>query len=248
MTTPVKASVSARGRTADLGTPEAEGVIEDVARGVAGGAVGGGLWGQVVTGPVEPLAFQTTRKGLLAALARTQHAMASDEDRPILQSWWLTVDGHELTIHASDNYRLARATIDVESQGSGWLGIHRGEGKALLAFLASGPDDLAFDAGDGVWSVHHGQGQLKGLLSPGEPPDWSAITGHEPGRVVRYALNGRFASDAAKAGVGASGIVFVDYESMGRPTVWHSDGYSEWVMPVRVGVGDDPDDSGDDEP
>ena len=40
----------------------------------------------------------------------------------------------------------------------------------------------------------------------------------------------------------------VDYESMGRPTVWHSDGYSEWVMPVRVGVGDDSDDSGDGEP
>lgn len=240
MTTPVKASVSARGRTAEMGTPEAEDIVREVVREAVG------FWGEIATGPLSRVTFQTSRKGLLGALTRTQHAQASEEDRPVLQSWWLTVEGKRLTVHASDNYRLARATVDIESQGDGWFGIHRSEAKALLAFLASGPDDVAFEAGDGAWSVHHETGQLTGLLSPGEPPDWSAITSREPANPVRYALNGKYASDAAKAAIGASGIVFVDYTSAELPTVWHSDGYSEWVMPVRI-PGGAPDAEADDE-
>ena len=229
-----------------VAAPRTDGEVTD--------ATDGGFWGEVVTGPLAPVTFQTSRKGLSSALTRTQHAHSGDEARPVLQSWWLTVAGDTLTIHTADNYRLARATVSVDSQGDGWFGIHRSEAKALLAFLASGPDDVAFEAGDGAWSVHHEDGRLTGRLSPGTPPDWSSITEREGRDPVSYALDGRFASDAAKAAIGASGIVHVDYVSADRPTVWRSDGYSEWVMPVRIGRGsavaddDDPPSHQDDTP
>ena len=194
-----------------------------------------GFWAEAPTGPEAPVTFQASRKDLLHALTRTEHAIASDKARPVLQSWWLTVEGGVLTIHTADNYRLARAVIDVSAQSDGWFGIHRSEGKALLAFLASGPSDVWFDAAGGGWAVRHEDGSLTGRLSPGTPPRWSQITDRilaEP--TVEYTLNGRFASDAAKAATGPGGTVLVDYESEDRPTRWHSEGYDEWVMPVRT--------------
>jgi hypothetical protein len=220
-----------------MDTPENREAIEGVVRNAIGDPPpSDGFWGEVPTGPAEPIAFQTARKDLLHALTRTQHAHSGDEARPVLQSWWLTVEPGTLTIHAADNYRLARVTIDITSTSDGWFGIHRSEGKALLAFLASGPSDVTFDASGGAWSVRHEDGMLTGRLSPGTPPDWRAITdAATPSDAIRFALNGRYASDAAKAATGASGIALVDYAAADRPTHWHSDGYDEWVMPVRIG-------------
>lgn len=194
------------------------------------------LWGEVPTTPAEPLSFQTERKALLSALSRTQHALGDDDKRPVLQSWWLVVDGDLLTVHTADNYRLARAVVDVSSSGVGLFGIHRSEGKALLAFLASGPPDLIIDVSGGAWSVSHDEGRLTGRLSPGSPPDWAVVT-HRDAAVTTLALNGRLAADAAKAATGESGIVMVDLGSSDRPTLFRSDGYDEWVMPVRIGGG-----------
>lgn len=230
----VKATVrDSDGNEAPMDSADGRAIIEGVVRKAMGGD---GFWGEVVTGPAEPVVFQAGRKDLLAALTRTQHALATDEDRPVLQSWWLTATDDRLTVHTADNYRLARATVDITAQGVGWFGIHRSEGKALLAFLASGPDSVAFEASGGAWSVHHEDGMLTGRLSPGQPPDWSKVTERGQDETVRYALNGKFASDAARAAIGESGIVHVDYEAADKPTVWHSTGYSEWVMPVRIGA------------
>ena len=194
----------------------------------------GAFWGEVPTEPAEPIAFQAARKDLLSALSRTQHAIGDDEDRPVLQSWWLTVDGDLLSIHTADNYRLARATIDVSSDTVGRCGIHRSEGRALLAFLASGPSDVSVDVSNGAWSITTDEGMLTGRLSPGTPPDWLAVTKPvEPS--LTFSMNGRYAQDAAKAAVGASGMVTVDWESPERPVVYRSDGFTEWIMPIRIG-------------
>lgn len=194
------------------------------------------MWGEVPTEPAEPIAFTTSRKDLLHALTRTQHALSGEEDRPVLQSWWLTVDGELLVIHTSDNYRVAKATVDVDAESVGRFGIHRSEGKAILAFLASGPSDVTVDVAGGAWSISHDEGRLTGRLSPGTPPDWSKVTdGLAP--ALTFTLQGKFASDAAKAAVGESGIVTVDWESPERPTVWRSPGFLEVVMPVRIGGG-----------
>lgn len=221
-----------------LDTPESREAIAGVVRDAIGQPPpGDGFWADAPSGPAEPIAFQTARKDLLHALTRTQHALSGDEARPVLQSWWLTVEGGHLTIHAADNYRLARAVIDITSTSEGWFGIHRIEAKALLAFLASGPADVTLDAAGGAWSVRHEDGMLTGRLSPGTPPDWRAVTdAATPDDAVRFALNGRYASDAARAATGESGIALVDYAAPDRPTVWHSDGYDEWVMPVRIGA------------
>lgn len=220
-----------------LDTPENREAIADVVRGAMGEPPpSDGFWAEPPSGPAEPIAFQCARKDLLNALTRTQHALSGDEARPVLQSWWLTVDGPYLTIHTADNYRLARAVIDIASTSAGWFGIHRSEAKALLAFLATGPSDVTVDASGGAWSVRHEDGLLTGRLSPGTPPDWSAVTDAAmPADAITFALNGRYASDAAKAATGSSGIVRVDYAAPDRPTHWHSDGYDEWVMPVRIG-------------
>lgn len=222
-----------------MDTPENRAAIEDVVRNAIGDPPpSDGFWADAPSGPAEPIAFQTARKDLLHALSRTLHAIPTDKDaRPILQSWWLTVDGGYLTIHTADNYRLARATIDITSTSEGWFGIHWTEGKALLAFLASGPEDVTFDASNGVWSVRHEDGMLTGRLSPGTPPDWRVVTDVAmPEGAITFALNGRYASDAARAATGASGIARVDYAAPDRPTHWHSDAYDEWVMPVRIGA------------
>lgn len=221
-----------------LDTPENREAVGEVIRNAVGAqAPSDGFWAEPPSGPAAPIAFQTARKDLLNALTRTQHALSGDEARSVLQSWWLTVEGGYLTIHAADNYRLARAVIDITSTSEGWFGIHRSEGKALLAFLASGPSDVTLDAAGGAWSVRHEDGMLTGRLSPGTPPDWSVVTeAATPDDAARFALNGRYASDAAKAATGDSGIALVDIAGPDRPSHWHSDGYDEWVMPVRIGA------------
>ncbi len=221
-----------------LDTPENREAIAGVVRDAIGEPPpSDGFWADAPSGPAEPIAFQTARKDLLTALTRTQHALSGDEARPVLQSWWLTVEGGYLTIHAADNYRLSRAVIDITSTSEGWFGIHRSEAKALLAFLATGPSDVTFDAAGGAWSVRHEDGMLTGRLSPGTPPDWRAVTdAATPDDAITFALNGRYASDAARAATGDSGIARVDYAAPDRPTHWHSDGYDEWVMPVRIGA------------
>lgn len=191
------------------------------------------LWGEVPTEPAEPIALTTARKDLLAALTRTQHALSDHEERPVLQSWWLTFDDVHLVIHAADNFRIARATVDVIAASGGVFGIHRSEGKALLAFLASGPPDVSVDVSGGQWAVTHDEGRLTGRLSPGTPPDWSRVMeGREPS--LTFAMAGRYAADAAKAAVGASGVVMVDWEGPESPVVYRSEGYLELVMPVRI--------------
>lgn len=85
------------GNEAPLDSDAGKAIIEGVVRDAVGG-----FWGPGVTGPTSPLSFQTSRKDLLAALTRTQHAQATDEDRPVLQSWWLSVEGDRLTVHTSD--------------------------------------------------------------------------------------------------------------------------------------------------
>lgn len=221
-----------------IDTPEHREAIAGVVRTAMGEPPpSDGFWGEAPSGPAEPVAFQTARKDLLAALTRSQHAISGDEARPVLQSWWLSVADGYLTIHTADNYRLARVVIDVTSTSAGWFGIHRSEGKALLAFLSSGPSDVTFDAAGGDWSVRHEDGMLTGRLSPGTPPDWRAVTdAATPEPAVRFKLSGRFASEAAKWAAGDGGAVVVDYTADDRPTHWHSDGVDEWVMPVRIGA------------
>ncbi len=194
------------------------------------------LWGEVPTEPAEPIAFTASRKDLLHALTRTQHALSGEEDRPVLQSWWLAVDASHLVIHAADDYRVARATVGVLTDSACRFGIHRSEGKAILAFLASGPSDVNVDVAGGAWSISHDEGRLTGRLSPGTPPTWSSIT-DTLAPVLTFNLNGRYLSDAAKAAVGESGVVSLDWESAERPSVLRSPGYLEVVVPVRIGGG-----------
>jgi DNA polymerase III sliding clamp (beta) subunit (PCNA family) len=219
---------------AQLNEPAVRGAVEGVVRNVLGApAPSDGFWADPPSGPAEPISFQTARKDLLHALTRTQHALSGDEDRLVLQSWWLTVEGKALVIHASDNYRVARATVSVETVDGGRFGIHRSEGKALLAFLASGPSDVAVDVAGGAWSVTHDEGRLAGRLAPGDPPDWSKVT---IARVAErtVALNGRYVADAAKAATGESGVLLMDFHAPEEPALFRSEGYDEWIMPVRT--------------
>lgn len=197
-----------------------------------------GLWGEPETAQVPPIAFTTERKAIHQALTRTQHAQVTDEDgRPVLMAWWLSVADQKLTIHCADNYRIARAVVDclpAPEDASGLFGIHRSDAKKLLAFLATGPDDVWVTAEGGGWSFSHGEGRLTGRLMVGTPPDWSAITdGHQPAIVV--ALNARYVAEAGKAAEGRSGVVRVEYIGDGKPIVFRSTDLDEWVMPVRLG-------------
>lgn len=213
-----------------LAEPEVRAAVEGVVRDAMGGA---SLWGEVATEPAEPIRFEAARKDLLHALTRTQHALSDADERPVLQSWWLTVEAGLLTIHAADNYRLARATVDVLAEAEGRFGVHRSEGKALLAFLATGPSSVVVDVAGGSWSVSHDEGRLTGRLSPGEPPDWSRVTDRgEP--ELTFALNGKYTAEAAKAAVGESGVVLVDWRGEDQAVLYRSQGYDEWVMPVRT--------------
>lgn len=126
--------------------------------------------------------------------------------------------------------------LHVLTDSAGRFGIHRSEGKAILAFLASGPSDVTVDVAGGAWSISHDEGRLTGRLSPGTPPTWSSITDTRA-PVLTFNLNGRYLSDAAKAAVGESGVVSLDWESAERPSVLRSPGYLEVVLPVRVGGG-----------
>ena len=225
---------SGRSIREQIDTPENREKVAEVVRNAMGSdKPAEGLWPAEPPEPAPPVAFQTERKGLLDALSRTQHAHASDPDaNPVMHLWWLTVKDDRLTIHASDGYRLARATLDVIPTTEGTFALHRSDGKAILAFLAKGPDDVYVQAEGGAFRFSHEDGILTGHLGTGKPPDWSRVT-VEP--VLTWSMNGKFASEAAKAATGPSGVVLVEFETPDKPTAWRSEGYAEWVMPVRVG-------------
>lgn len=199
----------------------------------------GSLWGEPETAQVPPIAFTTERKAVHAALSRTQHAQEADDDgRPVLQAWWLSVAAQKLTIHCADNRRVARAVVDClpsPEDAEGVFGIHRSDAKKLLAFLATGPDDVWVTAEGGGWSFSHGEGRLTGRLMIGTPPDWSAVTtGFQPTFTVAFAA--RFVAEAGKAAEGRSGVVRVEYTDERRPVVFRSTDLDEFVMPVLLGT------------
>ena len=246
MSKPVVIDVDASRPIAEqIDTPENRAAVEDVIRNVLGVDEGeapaqeGSLWGEPEQAQVPPIAFTTERKAIHQALVRTQHAQESDEDgRPVLQAWWLSVAAQKLVIHAADNRRVARATVDcipAPEDAEGVFGIHRSDAKKLLAFLATGPDDVWVTAEGGGWSFSHGEGRLTGRLMVGTPPDWSAVTtGYQPAVVV--ALNSRFVAEAGKAAEGRSGVVRVEYIAEDKPVIFRSSDLDEWVMPVRIGT------------
>lgn len=223
--------------------PANRAAIEDVVRAALGSdeppPPEAGLWGEEPTAQVPPIAFTTERKAIHQALSRTQHAQVDDPDgRPVLQAWWLSVAAQKLTIHAADNYRVARAVVDclpAPEDAEGVFGIHRSDAKKLLAFLATGPDDVWVTAEGGGWSFSHGEGRLTGRLMVGTPPDWSAVTtGYQPAVVV--ALNAKYVAEAGKAAEGRSGVVRVEYVAEDKPVVFRSTDLDEWIMPVRLGT------------
>ena len=121
-----------------IDTPEHRAALADVIRNALGDdgtppPPDGSLWGEPETAQVPPIAFATERKAIHQALTRTQHAQESDDDgRPVLQAWWLTVADQKLTIHAADNRRIARATVDclpAPEDAAGGFGIHRWDAK-----------------------------------------------------------------------------------------------------------------------
>ena len=233
-----------------IDTPENRSAIEDVVRaslGIEGGtgeahAPDGSLWAEVASdAQVPPIAFTTARKDIHAALSRTQHALAPDEpdSRPVLTCWWLSVARQKLTIHTADNYRVARSIIDVipsPEDAEGLFAIHRTDARKLLAFLASGPDDVWVTAEGGTWTFSHEMGRLTGRVFAGTPPDWTAITeGALP--AITGGLNARYIAEAAKAAeAGASGVVRWEYIDERRPIVFRSSSLDEWIMPVRLGT------------
>lgn len=196
------------------------------------------LWPEADQPQLPPIAFTTERKALLAAFSRTQHAIATDEDAsPVLQAWWLAVRDQKLTIHAADNFRVARARVDVlpaPEDAEGVFGIHHREARALLAFLAKGPDELWMEAAGGAWTIHHEDGRLTGRLFHGTPPDWTKVTERDDAAIT-VSLNARFLADAGKAAEGRSGVVRVEYISEAAPVVFRSTDLDEFVMPVRIG-------------
>lgn len=224
--------------------PANRAAIEDVVRAALGSdeppPPEAGLWGEEPTAQVPPIAFTTERKAIHQALTRTLHALAPDDDdsRPVLQTWWLSVADQKLTIHAADNYRVARARVDVlpaPEDAEGVFGIHRTDAKKLLAFLATGPDDVWVTAEGGGWSFSHESGRLTGRLFRGDPPDWSRVTeGALPAVVV--ALNAKYVAEAGKAAEGRSGVVRVEYVAEDKPVVFRSTDLDEWIMPVRLGT------------
>ena len=233
-----------------IDTPENREAVAEVVRnalGIDGGtgeahAPDGSLWAEMDTSAqVPPIAFTTARKDIHAALSRTQHALAPDEpdSRPVLTCWWLSVAEKKLTIHTADNYRVARAIVDVlpsPEDAEGLFAIHRTDARKLLAFLASGPDDVWVTAEGGAWSFSHEMGLLTGRVFAGTPPDWTAITeGALP--AITGGLNARYVAEAAKAAeAGASGVVRWEYIDERRPVVFRSTALDEWIMPVRLGA------------
>ena len=224
-----------------IDTPENRAAVEDIVPNAIGDEPqppADSLWGEEPTAQVPPIAFTTERKAIHQALARTQHAQESDEDgRPVLQAWWLSVAHQKLTIHAADNRRVARAIVDcipAPEDAEGVFGIHRSDAKKLLAFLATGPDDVWVTAEGGGWSFSHGEGRLTGRLMVGTPPDWSAVTeGFQP--AITVALASRFVAEAGKAAEGRSGVVRIEYTDERRPVVFRSTDLDEWVMPFLLG-------------
>ena len=230
-----------------IDTPENRAAIEDIARRALGmesdappPPPDGSLWGEPESAQVPPIAFTTERKAIHQALTRTQHALAPDDDdsRPVLQTWWLSVADQKLTIHAADNHRVARARVDVlpaPEDAEGVFGIHRTDAKKLLAFLATGPDDVWVTAEGGGWSFSHESGRLTGRLMIGTPPDWSRVTdGALPAFVVGLAA--RYVAEAGKAAEGRSGVVRIEYVDETRPVVFRSTDLDEWIMGVRLGA------------
>ena len=222
-----------------IDTPENRAAIEDIVRRAMPEEATGSLWGEPESAQVPPIAFTTERKAIHAALTRTLHAAAPDDEdsRPVLQCWWLSVADRKLTIHAADNYRVARARVDVlpsPEVAGGLFGIHRSDAKKLLAFLATGPDDVWVTAEGGAWAFSHELGRLTGRLFNGEPPDWTGVTeGALP--LITVGLNARYVAEAGKAAEGRSGVVRVEYVNETRPIVFRSTDLDEWVMPVRLG-------------
>lgn len=233
-----------------IDTPENREALAEVVRdalGIEGGtgeahAPDGSLWAEMAaSAQVPPIAFTTARKDIHAALSRTQHAMAPDDvdSRPVLTCWWLSVADQKLTIHTADNYRVARARIDVipsPEDAEGLFAIHRSDARKLLAFLASGPDDVWVTAEGGAWAFSHEMGRLTGRVFAGTPPDWTAVTeGAQP--AITGGLNARYVAEAAKAAeAGASGVVRWEYVDERRPVVFRSTDLDEWIMPVRLGT------------
>lgn len=233
-----------------IDTPENREAVAEVIRdalGIEGGtgeahSPEGSLWAEMAaSADVPPIAFTTARKDIHAALSRTQHALAPDEpdSRPVLTCWWLSVADKKLTIHTADNYRVARARIDVipsPEDAEGLFAIHRSDAKKLLAFLASGPDDVWVTAEGGAWAFSHEMGRLTGRVFAGTPPDWTVITeGALP--AITGGLNAKYVAEAAKAaGEGPSGVVRWEYIDERRPVVFRSASLDEWIMPVRIGT------------
>ena len=224
-----------------IDTPENRAAVEDIVRRAMpdpSPEAPGSLWGEPESAQVPPIAFTTERKGLLAAFSRTQHALASEDDeRPILQAWWLAVADRRLSVHAADNHRVARGTVDVlpaPEDAAGTFGIHRTDGKALLAFLAKGPDDVWVEAAGGAWTIRHEDGVLRGRLMNGTPPGWDKVT-EEREPVIVVGMAARYVSEAGKAAEGRSGVVRVEWLGDGAPIVFRSTDLDEWVMPVRLG-------------
>ena len=232
-----------------IDTPENREAVAEVVRnalGIEGGtgeahSPDGSLWAEMATSAqVPPIAFATARKDLHSALIRTQHALAPDDEdsRPVLMCWWLSVAAKKLTIHAADNYRVCRATLAVipsPEDAEGLFAIHRSDARKLLAFLATGPDDVWVTAEGGAWAFSHEMGRLTGRLFAGTPPDWTAIT-EGAQAAITVGLNARYVAEAGKAAEGASGVVRVEYVDERRPVAFRSTGLDEWIMPVRLGT------------
>lgn len=173
-------------------------------------------------------------RALAKALRRVRHAIAHDTDRPILETVRLEVEGQALLIVASDDVRVAEASIPLDGAEEFAANIHRDDLAAVIPFLRASDGDITITA-TGVGAVFDGVGRSLAVRKPyGAWPDHRPPFAEPATAPAAVAINPAYLRSALKACRGKS--VDLRLCDPDRPIILTVDGYHEAIMPMRSRV------------